>query len=325
MRNKLIGFALVIHGLAHTAGGMWASDLGNPILVTLLWEIAAIGFIVAGGDMLGLYSLERLKKWIMISACVASIALLMWFFHPALMIGVVVDAVIIVYAVMMRSATTSSHARRHHRIATPLFIIFTGYAAAVIGLRNWMNTWGTNADLRSMALVGDPPGASHYKIDHAVMIAAPADSVWKWVVQLGQDRAGFYSYDWLERVIGAEIHNASEINPAWQKREVGDLVRATQPGYLGGMFGDSVGWRVTQIVPQRAMILENWGAFVVRPVDEKTSQLYVRTRGPGEPTAFAVMMSPIGMLTFEPAHFIMERRMLLGVKARAERQQDVSL
>jgi hypothetical protein len=142
--------------------------------------------------------------------------------------------------------------------------------------------------------------------------------VWPWLAQIGQDRGGFYSYDWLERAFGADIRNASSVVPAWQTRSVGDKVRAVQPTFLGGMLGRDLGWKVMQLEPGRAIVLENWGAFVVEPIDAKRSRLHIRTRGPGVPTIAGIAVSPISLLTFEPAHFIMERGMLLGIKKRAE-------
>ena len=68
-------------------------------------------------------------------------------------------------------------------------------------------------------------------------IRAPADSVWPWVAQIGQDRAGFYSHSILENLFGAEIKNSDSLVPAWQHRGVGELVRAVPPNYFGGRFG----------------------------------------------------------------------------------------
>lgn len=171
-----------------------------------------------------------------------------------------------------------------------------------------------------MVLVGDPPlGESHYRIDHAVTIRAPVDSVWPWLVQIGQDRAGFYSYDRLERGIGAQIRNADVVVPGWQNRKVGDLVRAVQPDYLGGIFGSELGWRVKQIEPGRALVLRNWGAFVLEPTDSGSTRLHIRTRGEGIPTLAGIAITPLALLFFEPAHFIMERGMMLGIKHRAEK------
>ena len=172
-----------------------------------------------------------------------------------------------------------------------------------------------------MVMIGDPPiGESHYRIDHAITIQAPVDSVWQWVVQIGQDRAGFYSYDWLERLFGADIHNSNSIVPEWQARRVGDRVRAVQPSYLGGVFGRQLGWNVIAMEPGRAMVLEGWGAFTVEPVTPASSRMHVRTRGPGVPTVAGIALTPISLLLLEPAHFIMERRLLLGIQERSERR-----
>jgi hypothetical protein len=171
-----------------------------------------------------------------------------------------------------------------------------------------------------MSLIGDPPlGESHYRIDHAISIRAPADSVWRWLVQIGQDRGGFYSYDWLERAFGTHIQNADRVVPEWQDRKVGDLVRAAPPGYLWGFFGDPPGWRIDSIVPGRAMVLHSWGAFVLSPNGPNETRMHIRTRGEGVPTLSGVAITPLGLLVFEPAHFIMERGMLRGIKVRAER------
>ena len=53
---------------------------------------------------------------------------------------------------------------------------------------------------------------------------APVEDVWPWLIQIGQDRAGFYSYTWLENLVGAGMRNASSVRPEWQSREAGDSV-----------------------------------------------------------------------------------------------------
>jgi hypothetical protein len=85
------------------------------------------------------------------------------------------------------------------------------------------------------------------------------------------------------------------------------------------MLGDDLGWRISAIDPGRAMVLEGWGSFVLTPIDPNTTRMHIRTRGEGIPTLGGVTMTPIGLLVFEPAHFIMERGMLLGIKSRAEK------
>src|SRR3712207_9310740 len=73
-------------------------------------------------------------------------------------------------------------------------------------------------------------------IQHAIAIDAPLEEVWPWLAQIGQDRGGFYSYDWLENLAGCDIHSADRIHPEWQSPRPGDtlaLVRGWGPKILG--------------------------------------------------------------------------------------------
>lgn len=96
----------------------------------------------------------------------------------------------------------------------------------------------------------------------------------------------------------------------------GDSVFATPRDYLG--TGRRFGWRVQYAEPYRVLILEDWGAFVLEPVDSATTRLIVRTRGSGHDDVAAFALSPLGLMVMEPAHFIMERRMLLTIRDRVE-------
>jgi hypothetical protein len=78
---------------------------------------------------------------------------------------------------------------------------------------------------------------------------------------------------------------------------------------------------VLDVLPGRALILDKWGAFVVQPVDSQTSRFIVRTREPGTPSLAGIVFGPFNVFVFEPAHFIMQRGMLRGVRDRAERRQ----
>ena len=152
-----------------------------------------------------------------------------------------------------------------------------------------------------------------------ITIHAPVSRDWPWLVQMGQDRGGFYSYSWLENLIGADIQNAELVVPEWQQRHKGDLVRAVPPDWFGGKFGREIGWKLAEVVPGRALVLEGWGAFVLDSVGPITTRLHVRTLGAGRPEVPGLFMGPFGLLVFEPAHFIMQRAMLRGVRDRAER------
>jgi hypothetical protein len=151
----------------------------------------------------------------------------------------------------------------------------------------------------------------------AITIQAPVSDVWPWLVQLGQGRGGLYSYDWLENLIGCDIHNADRIMPEFQRLQVGDPVRLGPEGYPF--------YTVAAIEPERALILhaaspeisghnESW-IFYLEPIDENSTRLIIRSRRKYEPTLANFV---IWQVITEPAHFIMERKMLLGIKQRAE-------
>jgi hypothetical protein len=317
----ILGIVMVAHGLAHASAGMWATDIGGRGLVTLLWELSSVGFIAAGAGVLGVQALWKSWRVLVAIATVSSLLLLGLFGHPLFLVGIIADVILLAVAIFSWwNVPSIDPAPVIPRIFQRLMLAFIVYVAVLIGLRPWYSSWGTTRSEQQMVLIGDPPlGESHYRIDHAITIKAPVDSVWPWLAQIGQDRGGFYTYDWLERLAGADIHNADSIVPAWQQRKQGDVIRAAQPDYLGGLFGRNLGWKITQLEPGRAMVLAKWGAFVLDPIDARTTRMHIRTRGRGVPTISGIALTPLSLLFFEPAHFIMERGMLLGLKQRAER------
>lgn len=327
MRRSLIAALFVLHGLAHSAAGVWAMSLGPTWAVVPLWLVAETGFIAAGLGLAGAPGLRKVWQPISFFAGVSSVALLASFGSLGLLTGLVMDIVLLLLAtaVAERSpevATVVPNVRRGWRATTVAVAVwgFLAYISAAIVLRPWHTTWGVTSAEMAKPLPGDQFVADpHYRMDHAITVKAPADSVWPWIAQIGQDRGGFYSYDRLERLIGDDVRNADRVHPEWQDRRVGDLVRATQPDYLGGRLGHELGWRVLQVEPGRALVLDRWGAFVVVPVDDHTSRVHIRLRGEGTPSFAGVALGPVNLLVFEPAHFIMERRMLLGIRERAER------
>jgi len=134
--------------------------------------------------------------------------------------------------------------------------------------------------------------------------------VWPWIVQLGQGRGGFYSYTVLENLVGCHMENAGRVHPEWQDLKVGD------PVYL---HPKAPPLRVTRLDPGRALVLGTSWAFVLEPIDERTTRLPVRGRGRFElPDLGRPLNFLYWRLVFEPAHFLMERRMLQGIKERAE-------
>jgi hypothetical protein len=181
----------------------------------------------------------------------------------------------------------------------------------------WMMNWGATAAEIGMALPGDElvPRAT-FQSTRAVTIAAPPERIWPWLVQIGQDRGGIYSYDWMENLVGAGIHNTDRIVPEWQHRVRGDFVPSLRPNYASGRLRDIAGWRVGWIEKNRGLGLVGWGSFVLQPIDDAHTRLIIRTRSVTPPGAFFSRFADL--LFGRPLHFVMERRMLLGIQERVE-------
>jgi len=173
-----------------------------------------------------------------------------------------------------------------------------------LAVRPQLRRWGaTDVEVHETfpddALVPDPAVESTW----AVTIDAPLHEVWEWLAQIGQDRGGFYSYVWLENLAGCNMSNADRIHPEWQQRTPGE------PVYLF----PGRGLPVVHFEPDRTLSLEGWGSFILRSIDGQTTRLISRSRLPhGLP---AIIYAAL----LEIPHFIMQRKMMLGIKERAER------
>jgi hypothetical protein len=148
----------------------------------------------------------------------------------------------------------------------------------------------------------------------AVTIRAAASAIWPWLVQMGQGRGGFYTHEWIENLLGANIHNADRIVATWQQLEVGDRIRLTPDPYLGQPGQVMI---VAEIQPARALVFRqtlpngspaSW-AFLLLPQDDGTTRVIMRRRG-GRPTVFDRVMSP--------GYVLMDRGMLRGIRERVE-------
>lgn len=204
-------------------------------------------------------------------------------------------------------------------------------ASAAIGLyatrgRGWLRRWGATEDETRRTLPGDDllPEAV-YETTHAIDVAASPEEVWPWLVQMGQGRGGFYSYDWVENLGGLDIRSADRLVPEYQQLAEGDIVRlAPHTGLVAAV-----------VQPPRTLVLRamadmaskrpprrtdpgyfDWSwAFVVEP-SATGSRLLIRLRAD---TATRPPFSLVGPLVWEPLHFLMERKMLRGIRERAER------
>jgi hypothetical protein len=200
------------------------------------------------------------------------------------------------------------------RLRYTVLFVFLMVAVYIWVIHPWMTNWGSTRAEQQMVLTGDVLHSG--PVEHstkAITINAPAEVVWQWLVQIGQDRAGFYSYTWLENLLGVNIHNADEIHPEWQLLAVGDGWRTVPADYLWGLGKEAVD-PVLISEPGEALVLEMFGAHVIQPVDEQTTRLLVR--GQSSPDNLVTTM------VLDPIVFTLERRMLLGLKSRAEGRPD---
>jgi hypothetical protein len=153
------------------------------------------------------------------------------------------------------------------------------------GLRERTLSWGATAEEAARSLPGDE--------------------------LLGPGRAGAYTYDWIENLFGLNMHSAGRIHLAWQSLEVGDVLRSGE---------GKPGMRVEILEPERALVNRSEGgdwvwAFVLVPEDGST-RLISRNRISMRGVAAG---QRLGILVMEPGSLVMERKMLRGIKERAER------
>jgi hypothetical protein len=185
-----------------------------------------------------------------------------------------------------------------------------GLTAYAMVIRPRHLRWGATDEEFHEALPGDEvvPHPEHHDT-HAITIAAPVTAVWPWLVQMGQNRGGFYSYTWLENLAGCRMRNADRIVPAWQHLEAGDQV---------WLHPKAPPLPVLRVEPDQAIVLGGptgtW-AFYLKKQAERSTRLLVRGRWPCQ----RGMLSWLGRYALlEPSHVIMERKTMLGIKARAE-------
>ncbi len=202
-------------------------------------------------------------------------------------------------------------------------------------LRSWRTSWGATHDEVGRALPGDDlVPRPRWSYTHAITVGAPPEKVWPWLVQIGYQRAGWYSYDLLEAIVKAadfvDGRSAERIVPELQNLAVDDRIFITR----------EIGFRVAQIIPARALILQGRGSlpdnayfelseplpdayvnlswvFILEKTNSDATRLISRWRSdfrvPKNQEAFYDQ-------TFtEPVGFVMEHKMLRGIKARVEK------
>lgn len=203
--------------------------------------------------------------------------------------------------------------------------------AAAYGLivRPWHLRWGATESEVARALPGDGLVPSpKIAATHAITIRAAAAQVWPWIVQIGRGRGGFYSYDWIENLMGLKIRSADRVLPEFQKLKAGDVVPFEPGGHgppvaaiepnrylvLGGRVDATNGAAFGVTRPDDAFVC-SW-TFFLEPAGDHATRLIERFRldyrpGPRNTLFYRAVL--------EPGSFVMQRKMLLGIRERAER------
>ncbi len=188
-------------------------------------------------------------------------------------------------------------------------------------IRPWQERWGaTDEEVRRPMPGDDLVVQPILQGTRAVTIKARPEEIWPWLVQIGQGRGGFYSYTWIEKLLGLDITNTNRILPAFQHLEVGDEI----PG---------LGATVKAIEPNRLLVLaastsvvektgtEGTWVFGLYPLDEEQTRLVTRN------CARWPLFTPRGilwLLLLDPGIVVMMRKMLLGIKQRAEKAHEAA-
>ncbi len=179
-------------------------------------------------------------------------------------------------------------------------------------LTPWMNRWHTTEAERAAEFPGDDLVTDpKLVINRGVTIQAAPEQVYPWLLQIGADKAGMYSYTWLERLTGCKMAKDEVIRPQWQELKEGDLMKM-----CAGDFAPPP-YIVARVIPERAVIfghregekwMETW-QFVLEPKTDGSTRLLTRT---------STNMTGGAWEVFNRIAFVMERKMLLTIKSLAE-------
>jgi len=186
-----------------------------------------------------------------------------------------------------------------------------GSLAYPLFFRRWCLTWGARPEEVARKLPGDELLAHAGIVStRAITIDAPPAAVWPWLVQMGSGRGGVYTYDWIENLFGLNMHSTRQILPQFQDVKVGDEF-PLGPGRPA--------MRVAVFDPERTFTIRfadgNWVWIFALFAEDGQTRLISRNRiaAPG-----ALPARLFGTLVMEPGSLVMERKMLLGLKERAE-------
>lgn len=183
----------------------------------------------------------------------------------------------------------------------------------VRALMPWMDRWGATSDEINATYPGDELiPSSPYSYTRAVTVNAAPEDIYPWLVQMGAEKGGMYTYSWFEtNILRCELINADRVHEEWQGLKVGDKVKMC-PGDWG-----PPAYEVALLISGQAVVIGHqvngsWSdiwQFILIPQADGTTRLIARGRENKSGSIWDII---------RPGQFVMERGMLLGIKERAE-------
>ena len=194
-----------------------------------------------------------------------------------------------------------------------------GAITLLYAARRYYRNWGTTKEECRMSLPGDELiRRPSVQSTEGVWIDAPPSAIWPWLIQIGQDRGGLYSFDTVEKLIGLDYDTANRVHPEWQCLMPGDAIRLAPDGWMGLPHGLTLA--VEQVTDESALVLrgtppefpwETVWSFHLLPRWQDRCRFLVRTRTrlrhPGE---------VLGVELAGPVTALVTRGLLLGIKSR---------
>ena len=175
-------------------------------------------------------------------------------------------------------------------------------------LRSPILNWGATDAEASARLPGDELLDDADTVStRAIDINAPASAVWPWIAQMGPSpRGGAYTYDWIENLLGLNMHSVDRVLSEFQHPRIGDTI-----GYGPNRM------RLERVDPERVLAWRsedgNWVWTFVLEGDDHSTRLISRNR-----FRLPTLTTRLGMFPMEPGSLVMERKMLRGIQQRSE-------
>jgi len=193
-----------------------------------------------------------------------------------------------------------------------------------------MLDWGSPPTIQHLSLAGDALTTGNRHI-RAVLIDGTPDEIWPWLLQMGQDRGGFYSYEWLENIFRADMHNIYELRSELQHpRVVGDTVWLAGRHHYNGTGYQRIG----AITPHQSFVMVDeedytrlehgrkakacWAFYLHPQSNSKTWLIAGSYQSDGSPGR-----NVLRYFFYEVPHFIMERKMLRTIKRLVEQNKPI--